>query len=87
MRPGSGFCKRVLHGRCRPWPVLRARPQAAGIRIAAGALPAAGGVCIPARQYGIAPQGICVSNLIVAGVIMLTVTLVIARVPDCGAGR
>jgi hypothetical protein len=48
---------------------------------------AAGGVCIPARQYGIAPQGICVSNLIVAGVIILTVTMVIPRVPACNAGR
>ena len=40
-RPGVAarlrFCKRVLHGRCRPWPVLRAGPQAAGVRIAAGA--------------------------------------------------
>ncbi len=40
-RPGVAarlrFCKRVLHGRCRPSPLLRARPQAAGVRIAAGA--------------------------------------------------
>ncbi|MFN7597102.1 MAG: hypothetical protein ACK5PT_10220 [Cereibacter sp.] len=48
---------------------------------------AAGGVCIPARQYGIAPQGICVSNLIVAVFIILTVTMVIPRVPACNAGR
>jgi hypothetical protein len=49
--------------------------------------PAAGDVCIPARQYGIAPQGVCTSNRIVAAVSILTVTLVIARMPDCGAGR
>lgn len=40
-RPGVAarlrFCKRVLHGRCRPWPFLRAGPQAAGVRIGAGA--------------------------------------------------
>jgi predicted permease len=51
--------------------------QAAGVMIAAAALPVAGNVYMLARHYGVAPQRVSASILISTAFSILTVTLVI----------
>ena len=53
-------------------------PYAAGVMIAAAALPVAGNVFILAQHYGVAPQRVSTSILISTAVSVLTVTAVIA---------
>ena len=65
--------------------LFRVEPQAAGVMIAAAALPVAGNVYILAQHYGIAPQRVSASILISTAVSILTVTVVIAWVLDRGA--
>ena len=53
---------------------------AAGVMIAAAALPVAGNVFILAQHFGVAPQRVSTSILISTAVSVLTVTAVIALV-------
>ncbi len=78
-----GFAKLVLH----PLAVAVAalwffpvEPQAAGVMIAAAALPVAGNVYILAQHYGVAPQRVSASILISTACSILTLTVVIAWV-------
>ena len=83
------FCKLVLHPLAVAFAALvlfRVEPQAAGVMIAAAALPVAGNVYILAQHYGIAPQRVSASILISTAASILTVTLVIAWVIGRGAG-
>ena len=83
------FCKLVLHPLAVAFAALvlfRVEPQAAGVMIAAAALPVAGNVYILAQHYGIAPQRVSASILISTAVSILTVTVVIAWVLDRAAG-
>jgi predicted permease len=77
------FCKLVLH----PGAVAVAAllvfpvdPYAAGVMIAAAALPVAGNVYIIAQHYGVAPQRVSASILISTAASVLTVSAVIAWV-------
>jgi predicted permease len=84
-----GFCKLVLHPLAVAFAALvlfRVETQAAGVMIAAAALPVAGNVYILAQHYGIAPQRVSASILISTAVSILTVTVVIAWVLDRAAG-
>jgi predicted permease len=83
------FCKLVLHPLAVAFAALilfRVETQAAGVMIAAAALPVAGNVYILARHYGIAPQRVSASILISTAVSILTVTVVIAWVLERAAG-
>jgi predicted permease len=83
------FCKLILHPLAVAFAALvlfRVEPQAAGVMIAAAALPVAGNVYILAQHYGIAPQRVSASILISTAVSILTVTMVIAWVLDRSAG-
>ncbi len=83
------FCKLVLHPLAVAFAALilfRVETQAAGVMIAAAALPVAGNVYILAQHYGIAPQRVSASILISTAVSILTVTVVIAWVLDRAAG-
>lgn len=60
--------------------VFAVDPYAAGVMIAASALPVAGNVFILAQHYGVAPQRVSTSILISTAVSVLTVTAVIAMV-------
>ena len=53
-------------------------PYAAGVMIAASALPVAGNVFILAQHYGVAPQRVSAAILVSTGASVLTVTAVIA---------
>lgn len=57
-------------------------PFAAGVMIAAAALPVAGNVFILAQHFGVAPQRVSTAILISTAVSVLTVTAVIALVGD-----
>ena len=77
------FSKLVLHPAVVAvmalW-VFTVEPYAAGVMIAAAALPVAGNVFILAQHYGVAPQRVSTSILISTAVSVLTVTAVIAMV-------
>ncbi|MCE6950003.1 AEC family transporter [Cereibacter sphaeroides] len=77
------FCKLVLHPAAVAIAALLIFPverQAAGVMIAAAALPVAGNVYILAQHYGVAPQRVSASILISTAVSILTITGVIAWV-------
>lgn len=79
------FCKLVLHPAAVAFAALwlfAVEPYAAGVMIAAAALPVAGNVYILAQHYGVAPQRVSASILISTAVSILTVTAVIAWVSD-----
>ena len=75
------FCKLVLHpgavaiAALALWPVER---YAAGVMVAAAALPVAGNVYILAQHYRVAPQRVSASILISTAVSVLTLPAVIA---------
>ncbi len=77
------FAKLVLHPAAVAvaalW-IFDVEPYAAGVMIAAAALPVAGNVFILAQHYGVAPQRVSTSILISTAVSVLTVTAVIAMV-------
>lgn len=77
------FAKLVLHPAAVAFAALAVftvEPYAAGVMIAAAALPVAGNVYILAQHYGVAPQRVSTSILISTAVSILTVTGVIAWV-------
>ena len=83
------FAKLVLHPLAVGFAALvlfRVEPQAAGVMIAAAALPVAGNVYILAQHYGVAPQRVSASILISTAVSILTVTVVIAWVTARAGG-
>ena len=57
---------------------------AAGVMIAAAALPVAGNVYILAQHYGVAPQRVSTSILISTAISIVTVSWVIAWVTNMG---
>ena len=59
------------------WPV---EPYAAGVMIAAAALPVAGNVYILAQHYGVAPQRVSAAILMSTAASIVTVSAVIAWV-------
>lgn len=75
------FAKLLLHPAavaiCAFW-VFRVDPQAAGVMVAAAALPVAGNVYILAAHYGVAPQRVSAAILVSTAASILTVTAVIA---------
>lgn len=77
------FAKLVLHplavAICAFW-VFGVDPAAAGVMVAAAALPVAGNTYILAAHYGVAPQRVSASILISTAVSIVTVTAVIAWV-------
>jgi predicted permease len=77
------FAKIVLHpiavAVAALW-VFDVEPFAAGVMIAASALPVAGNVYILAASYGIAPQRVSSAILISTAASILTVTWVIAEI-------
>jgi hypothetical protein len=76
------FAKLVLHPTAVAvacW-TLGVEPFAAGVMIAAAALPVAGNVYILAQHYGVAPQRVSTAILLSTAASVLTVTLVIALV-------
>ena len=77
------LCKLVLHPAAVAVAALLVFPvdrQAAGVMIAAAALPVAGNVYILAQHYGVAPQRVSASILLSTAVSILTITGVIAWV-------
>ena len=60
--------------------LFRVEPFAAGVMIAAAALPVAGNVYILAQHYGVAPQRVSSSILISTAAAVVTLPVVIARV-------
>jgi hypothetical protein len=77
------FCKLVLHPSAVAFAALylfKVEPEAAGVMIAAAALPVAGNVYILAQHFGVAPQRVSASILISTTVSILTVTIVMALV-------
>ena len=77
------FAKLVLHPGAVAFAALYlfdVAPYAAGVMIAAAALPVAGNVFILAQHYGVAPQRVSTAILISTAVSVLTVTGVIALV-------
>jgi predicted permease len=75
------FAKLVLHPAAVAVAALwlfDVEPYAAGVMIAAAALPVAGNVFILAQHYAVAPQRVSTSILISTAVSVLTVTAVIA---------
>jgi len=75
------FAKLVLHPGAVAVAALvlfAVEPFAAGVMIAAAALPVAGNVYILARHYGVAPQRVSASILISTMVSIVTVSLVVA---------
>ena len=60
--------------------IFAVEPFAAGVMIAAAALPVAGNVFILAQHYGVAPQRVSTAILISTAVSVLTVSAVIALV-------
>ena len=75
------FAKLVLHPAAVAVAALwlfDVEPYAAGVMIAAAALPVAGNVFILAQHYGVAPQRVSTSIMISTAVSVLTVTAVIA---------
>ncbi len=77
------FCKLVLHPAAVAVAALMLfdiAPYAAGVMIAAAALPVAGNVYILAQHYGVAPTRVSASILISTAASVVTVSLVIAWV-------
>ena len=77
------FCKLVLHPAAvavAALVVVGLSPYAAGVMIAAAALPVAGNVYIIAQHYGVAPARVSASILVSTGFSVITVSLVIAWV-------
>ncbi|MFA5539194.1 MAG: AEC family transporter [Gemmobacter sp.] len=77
------FCKLVLHPAAVAVSALwlfGVEPFAAGVMIAAAALPVAGNVYILAAHYGVAPQRVSASILVSTVASIVTVTAVIAWV-------
>lgn len=77
------FCKLVLHPAAVAVAALfvfDVDPYAAGVMIAAAALPVAGNVYILAQHYGVAPTRVSASILISTAASVVTVSLVIAWV-------
>ncbi|TCP40621.1 AEC family transporter [Rhodovulum marinum] len=77
------LAKLVLHPAAVAFAALvlfNVEPYAAGVMIAAAALPVAGNVYILAQHYGVAPQRVSASILISTAVSILTVPAVIAWV-------
>lgn len=77
------FCKLVLHPAAVAVAALflfPVEPYAAGVMIAAAALPVAGNVYILAQHYGVAPTRVSASILISTAISIVTVSLVIAWV-------
>ncbi|MFN6979918.1 MAG: AEC family transporter, partial [Gemmobacter sp.] len=75
------LCKLVLHPAACAFAALvlfKVDVEAAGVMIAAAALPVAGNVYILAAHYGVAPQRVAASILISTAASILTVTAVIA---------
>jgi predicted permease len=75
------FAKLVLHPAAVAIAALwlfAVEPYAAGVMIAAAALPVAGNVFILAQHYGVAPQRVSTAILISTALSVLTVTAVIA---------
>ncbi len=58
--------------------IFPVEPYAAGVMIAASALPVAGNVFILAQHYGVAPQRVSAAILVSTAISVVTVTLVIA---------
>jgi len=77
------FCKLVLHPAAVAFAALivfPVEPYAAGVMIAAAALPVAGNVYILAQHYGVAPTRVSASILISTAVSVVTVSAVIGWV-------
>ena len=77
------FCKLVLHPAAVAFAALfifDVDPYAAGVMIAAAALPVAGNVYILAQHYGVAPTRVSASILLSTAASVVTVSLVIAWV-------
>lgn len=77
------FCKLVLHPAAVAIAALLifpVEPYAAGVMIAAAALPVAGNVYILAQHYGVAPTRVSASILISTALSIVTVSVVIAWV-------
>ncbi len=77
------FCKLVLHPAAVAVAALfvfDVDPYAAGVMIAAAALPVAGNVYILAQHYGVAPTRVSAAILISTAASVVTVSLVIAWV-------
>ena len=75
------FAKLVLHPAAvvvAALMIFPVEPYAAGVMIAASALPVAGNVFILAQHYGVAPQRVSAAILVSTAVSVLTVTAVIA---------
>ena len=76
-----GFAKLVLHPAAAAFAAFHLFTVdrfAAGVMVAAAALPVAGNVYILARHYGVAPQRVSASILISTATSILTVSAVIA---------
>ncbi len=81
------FAKLVLHPAAVAFAALvmfPVEPYAAGVMIAAAALPVAGNVYILAQHYGVAPQRVSASILISTLISVFTVSGVIALVAGAG---
>ncbi|MEM6276479.1 MAG: AEC family transporter [Pseudomonadota bacterium] len=79
------FFKLVLHPLAVAYAALvmfEVEPYAAGVMIAAAALPVAGNVFILAQHYGVAPARVSASILISTAISVVTVSLVIGWVSD-----
>jgi predicted permease len=77
------FCKLVLHPAAvavAALVIFPVEPYAAGVMIAAAALPVAGNVYMLAQHYGIAPHRVSSSILISTALSIITVSLVIGWV-------
>ncbi len=77
------FVKLVVHPAAvaiAAFGIFEVEPYAAGVMVAASALPVAGNVFILAQHYGVAPQRVSAAILISTAVSILTVTAVIAWV-------
>jgi predicted permease len=77
------FCKLILHPAAVAFAALMlfdVDPYAAGVMIAAAALPVAGNVYILAQHYGVAPTRVSAAILISTAASVVTVSLVIAWV-------
>jgi len=60
--------------------VFPVEPEAAGVMVAAAALPVAGNVFILAQHYGVAPRRVSTAILVSTAASVITVTAVIAWV-------
>jgi malonate transporter len=78
-RPPSWSCIRP-RSRCRRWRFFRSNREAAGVMIAAAALPVAGNIYILAQHYRVAPQRVSTAILFSTAASILTLPLVIAWV-------